>query len=344
MSRRTKYYRAWNVKGKLSPKWPAGIAPAFAPDAPWAPLDKKESSTMIDRARNDGSRWNDEMSSLHVRVGLQDQVSTYREIAKEGVSTFRYRCGGLHGSVHRVLIARDGAIVFPDHKDDDDSGVTDILATLSQEDRSAPTCSDIRHVLKAHGERDKAGPPLENGFIGLWGPQAVLSDLPPWAQAFVWVLAARRNFRYARLPPEGEKNDLDLAYRRMAELELAQEAPPIDEAGFDSLDLWRDDYAALKRDLPLSWPDGFEAYHITGLIARHGQHYDGVVKVAPAPGSAPFREPDALMAFTVCRGENGLTAADEEEEEEHTITKALKESRLAPAILTREGAGWRVAE
>lgn len=310
MSRRTRAYRPSTSGTDMR------VSLAFAPDAPWAPVGKEEANRKYEAHRSTGDhteyyRWG--------RVGIKTQVEAYRMIAT-GVAVFRYRCGGLHGPVHRVVISRAGAISFPDHMALD-QGAADVLAVLS-EAKSAPRCDEILAVLREPEERPR-------NWVRLWGAAAVLSDLPPWAQAVAWAMEARPKYREARRPDEGLRNDRELAYRHMAELEIRQ-GMDLEEVGLKDIDVWSSAAESVVRTLPLSWPDGYHAYQVTGLVARHRGHKDGIVHVAPAPGSPLFRRPEALMAFAYCPGEEPVIAL----------------ASLRPAVLvpSEDGAGWRVEE
>lgn len=311
MSRRTRAYRPLLGTDRR-------VSLAFAPDAPWAPLTREEAQRQYEAGRvtSDYTAYYRFMG----QVGIKTQVEAYRMIAT-GVAVFRYRCGGLHGPVHRVVISRAGAISFPDHMALD-QGAADVLAVLS-EAKSAPRCDEILAVLREPEERPR-------NWVRLWGAMAVLSDLPPWAQAVAWAMEARPKYRTARRPDEGLRNDRELAYRHMAELDIRQ-GMDLEGVGLKDIDVWSSAAGSVVRALPLSWPDGYHAYQVTGLVARHRGHKDGIVHVAPAPGSALFRRPEALMAFAYCPGEDT----------EEPVMASLRPAVLVPS---EDGAGWRVEE
>ncbi len=276
----------------------------------------------------DGAR--EEYDRLRSREGTKDQVAAWRQIA-EGNGTFRYRCGGLRGPVHRIRISPRGEVSFPDHSGDGE--VSEVLGALAGE-RTAPTCADVRSALADPGPDGENS--VRSGRIKhLW--PGTLSDMPGWGQALLEAVQ-RREKRHNERRAERAKRDPVEPLRNAAAIEIANDAGALRQLGVravewhsDTRGLW-DDYSHGTSGVPavsLPWSDGYAAWMYTRLSVRHGTHRDFCPVVRSAPDARPFDEPTRLLAFVVC--------------------SAGRESRLdgttIPALIERRGPGrssWEV--
>jgi hypothetical protein len=291
MSRHTPHYRT---------SVPERLAKAFDLAAPWAPLTEDEAGREYARyvgASGGLDRWK-ARDRLNRRTGTETQVKAYRSIAG-GPKAFRYRCGGLHGPVHRIVVAPDGAIAFPDH--DTNQVAADVASVLGalKTTSTAPTCDQIRNCIRDR----ESNKDLEHRFLALWGSSTVMSDLPPWGQAFLWASRARKEVHTARRAGRCEPKEVwDNALQARAAMEIAQHPPDLAGTGCDRIDLWEGYLTDGSSDgtVPLSWPGGYEAYLVTGLTAEHEDHRDVIAQVAPVLGDYCFTEPAAYMAFALC--------------------------------------------
>lgn len=133
------------------------------------------------------------MSGTSSRI-LWRQISTRRMTKKgraaydligSGQGVFVFRCGGRGGKEHRVIIRPNGQISFPDHPTTGPDAVTvGVIQALGRKDERA-TCDRILASLRLPDGGSHEGD-LSHGLFKLFGYQK--SRMPPWVEAFVYVL------------------------------------------------------------------------------------------------------------------------------------------------------------
>jgi hypothetical protein len=276
------------------------------------------------------------------RCDTKDQAETYRRIAEAGLVTFRYRCGGSHGPLHKVTVERNGKITFPDHPRDVDTTVTDVLTAIAGS-KSGPTCDEIRKALSAPNSRASA-------LKQLW--PGTTSEMPGWAQALHHALESARSRKEAEKPwVKGIVREAELALKNRALLEISQDGSTLRELGACGVE-WSHDrvatpsvnaelevdfrhYDPMSRNylLQLPWPEGYLAYLSCGLMAEHGDHRDLIPVVYSVPGTPAFSTPSELMALVVCHaGGEGNGRRDE--------AGKIMHGRLLPGLLVRSRGRW----
>jgi hypothetical protein len=290
------------------------------------------------KARNDYSRY----WAVKRKQGNKDQVEAWRLIA-DGKGTFKFRCGGLRGPVHRVRISPSGDVAFPDHLIESGE-VSDVLAAIGGE-KTAPTCAEVKVAL---------GAPDHKGLVPLWG--GTLSDLPGWAQALEEVRDRRRTAHDSTAADRETRSWVD-GYKVTAAAQISRDGEALQRLGRKGCGVeWVEadkftpgnyytsktdyEYDAVTGDcknrvlerVSLPWPDGYLAFQYCRLTAKHGDHFDFIPQASSAPGSIPFRPAETLVALAVCGGKWDDKGA------------LVKAPGVRAALLRRTGSEWEVAE